>query len=136
MKNNPLVKFITIFFSIMLFFSTQAHAGCDIKVVITNNGASTAHITRLGVKVKAGTWRNIQEHGKRILSQGQTYTEIFKPTIQSGCDNRRRYRFKVVCKNSSGAIGLSSAVSKNWIYHPSERGWTRNDNIEINTNCP
>jgi hypothetical protein len=115
---------------------TQA---CPIKVEVNNPSSATsnADISNLGVKVKGGTWRNIQEKGERILAPGQTYTETFMPTIATeDCDARRRYRVKVTCRGGGGLIGGSSTVSKNWIYKPSETGWTTQQTITINAGCP
>ena len=122
--------------SATLMFSGNAYSGCSIAVNITNTNASTnAHISRLGVKSKGGTWRNIQENGKRILNNNDTYKEIFKPTIQSGCDGKRRYRFKVKCMSTSMA-GLPVKEKQTWIYYPSENGWTRTRRINMETTCP
>ena len=123
------------------FLALSATAGdaCQIRVEVTNPDTATskADISRLGVRVRGGTWRNIQEHGERILAPGQTYTETFSPTIATeACDARRRYRVKVTCKNDGGLLGLSSAVSKNWLYAPSETGWTTQQTVKINADCP
>jgi len=111
---------------------------CDITVKVTNpSTASTkADIAKLGVKVKGGTWRNIQQHGERILAPGQTYTEVFSPTIGTKkCDARRRYRVKVTCKSEGSMTGISGTASKNWLYKPNETGWTRKQVVEIDTDC-
>jgi hypothetical protein len=119
--------------------SATAGEACQIRVEVVNpeTATSKADISRLGVRVSGGTWRNIQEHGERILAPGQTYAETFSPTIATeDCDARRRYRVKVTCKDEGGVLGLSSAVSKNWLYEPSETGWTTRQTVEIKTGCP
>jgi hypothetical protein len=125
--------------AVILAPSATAGDACQIRVEVVNPDTATskADISRLGVKVRGGTWRNIQQHGERILAPGQTYAETFSPTIATeACDARRRYRVKVTCKNDGGMLGLSSAVSKNWLYAPSETGWTTNQTVEIKTDCP
>ena len=119
--------------------SATAGEACRITVEVKNpeSAKSNADISRLGVKVRGGTWRNIQQHGERILALGQTYTETFAPTIATeDCDANRRYRVKVTCKSAGGAIGLPSTVSKNWLYKPNETGWTTNRTVTIDAGCP
>jgi hypothetical protein len=132
---------LSIFLAGAVLLAPSAIAGdaCQIRVEVKNpeSATSKADISRLGVRVSGGTWRNIQEHGERILAPGQTYVETFSPTIATeACDARRRYRVKVTCKNGGGLLGLSSATSKNWIYRPSETGWTTAQTVEINADCP
>lgn len=121
-----------------LLAPTAALAACQFTVNVNNpaDAESIAHVTKLGVKVKGGTWRNIQQGGKRVLSAGQTYTESFKPTISGDCDANRRYRAKVKCKKEGGLLGFSSTVSKGWRYTPSETGWISRETVNIDTRCP
>lgn len=119
--------------------SATAGDACQIRVEVTNpeTATSNADIARLGVRVRGGTWRNIQEHGERILAPGQTYVETFSPTIATeDCDARRRYRVKVTCREEGGVLGIPSVASKNWLYAPSETGWTTQQTVAINTGCP
>jgi hypothetical protein len=112
---------------------------CSIKVQVHNDGGTTAHVTKLAVKVKGGLlWRNIQQHGERILAPGQSYEETFSPTIATeACDANRRYRVKVVCKDSSGGFTLfPDAASKEWLYKPNETGWVTSRTVTIDSGCP
>jgi len=119
--------------------AATAGDACRIRVEVTNpeTATSNADIARLGVRVRGGTWRNIQEHGERILAPGQTYVETFSPTIATeDCDARRRYRVKVTCREGGGVLGIPSVASKNWLYAPNETGWTTQQTVAINTGCP
>lgn len=122
--------------SVLLFSGLSQACTITVKVNNPSSAESIAHVTKLGVKVKGGTWRNIQEGGKRILSGGQTYTEKFKPTIAVDCDSKRRYRAKVKCKKEGGLLGFSSTVSKGWRYEPGETSWTTKQQVEIDAECP
>jgi hypothetical protein len=129
--------------AVLLAPSATAGDACQIRVEVTNpeTATSKADISRLGVRVRGGTWRNIQQHGERILAPGQTYVETFSPTIATeACDARRRYRVKVTCKSSGGGgltgVTLPGTASKNWIYEPSETDWTTSQTVKINADCP
>lgn len=131
------IFFFSMFLAGALLLVPSQASACTITVNITNpsSASSKAQITKLKVKVKGGTWRNIQQGGKRILSPGQTYTEKFKPTISTDeCDARRRYKVKVKCVKSG--MVLPETTYKGLIYFPGESGWTRNQEVNIDAGCP
>jgi hypothetical protein len=134
-----LAVFMLLLGTVWLTPTAIAGDGCQFRVEVTNpdTATSNADISRLGVRVSGGAWRNIQEGGERILAPGQTYAETFSPTIATeACDARRRYRVHVKCKGGGGLLGLSSTISKNWFYVPNETGWTTRQTIAIDTHCP
>ncbi|OGL01173.1 MAG: hypothetical protein A3E31_11015 [Candidatus Rokubacteria bacterium RIFCSPHIGHO2_12_FULL_73_22] len=86
------------------------------------------------VRIKLGTWKSMENmwSGTSVL-QGQSFTRGAE--LDLGCNNARRYRFRVsLSKLRRGPLAQGPDITdwmSAWLYFPSESGWTESTSIAL-----
>ena len=88
-----------------LFFSTTAHAGCEITIEVKNDHDDmvTVNWWHSEVKIKNGFWRDLSKDltGTKIqdsMEPGAVVSRVYGADF--GCDKQRQYRFEVFTAES------------------------------------
>lgn len=100
--------------------SAPTLAACSINIAYDNRDSTTAkvHLKDSKVKIRYGVYKKL---GTGTISVGAHQTLYEVEYLDFGCNNDRRYKFKVT-ENGRGS---------RTIYRPSSSGWTRTRNLTV-----
>ena len=102
---SVLIASALLAFLCALFFSSTAHAGCEITIEIKNDHDDmvTVNWWHSEVKIKNGFWRDLSKDltGTKIqdsMEPGAVVSRVYGADF--GCDKQRQYRFEVFTAES------------------------------------
>lgn len=138
MKKSP--NFLMMVSVVVMFSAlsgTDAFAGCQLNVYVKNISKESLNVKNgvlfgddSSVKIKLGTWRNLNTGGWFIdkdefsLDSGQKNGDGFRADFN--CGAKRRYKVRYICQGGKYEGSLFTD------YYPSAKGWTEKQSVTVN----